>query len=165
MVWNINKSFCLGMQTLKGEPAKGTTSAEFVKIMKLIKGKADAMKKDRPGLFTQHRDFSYSYDNPQIHQLASEGLEKLGITQHDRAPLAEYSPDIHKVIEHVHGNSFIKEPTEDASVVSAKQYVQLMEKVFYEMSQASIKRDVKSLMGTYQEIIKVEGGWPKKCFR
>lgn len=136
--------------------------------MKAIQTKAELLKDEKPSLFKNGRDLVYSYDNPKIHQSAAEDLEKIGITQHDRAPLAEYSPDMHKVIEHVHSNfqrAFTKQLREDASIKTGKQYAQLMERVFFQLSQASIKRDVKSLKQTYEEIIKLGGGWPAKKYR
>ena len=156
------------MQTLKGQPAKGTTTKEFVDFMKDLKKKAEELTAKLPHLFIKDRDVVYSFDNPSIHQQALEQLEALGITQGDRAILPEYSPDIHKVIEHVHSifqREFRKQLREDASIVTFQQYHQLVEDVFYGLSQSSIKKDVKSLSSTFDEIIRLGGDWPKKQFR
>ena len=92
----------------------------------------------------------------------------MGITQDDRLPLLEYSPDIHKVIEHVHSNlqqQFSMVLREDATINPPQQYVSLLLKLFHELQQASIKRDVKSLKGTLQAIIDIGGDWPEKRLR
>lgn len=110
-----------------------------------------------------------SYDNPIIHKAATEQLETLGVSQkRDRAPLAEYSPDMHKVIEHLHSNlqkAFWLRLRGDARINTPPQYVDLLFECFYSLGKEAISRDVQSLIPTHQAIIEEEGGWPEKSFR
>jgi hypothetical protein len=162
----MKRLFFLPMQTLKGAPAKGTTTSELIIIVMNIWNEA----MDR---FKQQNEITrqpiVSYDNPIIHKAATEKLESLRVSQkRDIAPLAEYSPDMHKVIEHLHSNrqkAFWLRLRGDASIKTPPQYVDLIFECFCSLGKESISRGVQSLIPTHQAIIEEEGDWPKNIIQ
>lgn len=118
--------------------------------------------------------FDYSLDNARVHKAAySEETVAwpdkptngtFGVVQPP-----PYSPDLHKVIEHVHGticSAFRQEiqamgPAEDINTYFAK-----LKQLFYQKTTAaSVQKDCQSLKQTIQEVIKLEGAWPAAQFR
>lgn len=157
--------FLPGMQG-KDKPARGTTSEEFMGHMLGIQAATDSKWDMVPNKSEWHgrHDARYSFDNPSIHEKAVPELERLGF---ERVPLPTYSPDMHKVIEHVHANigrEFRKKLIEDASI-KKEQYASILEEIFFNITQASIAKDVMSLPDTYEEIKRLQGNWPSYRFR
>lgn len=71
--------------------------------------------------------------------------------------MSEYSPIVHKVIEHVHSilqREFWKQLREDANIVTFQQHCKILKNVFYRLRQGSMKRGVKSLSSIF-EVIKL----------
>jgi len=162
------------MQTLMGTAAKGTTSKEFVKMIKKIVAEAAKLYNQKGDKYRGRGVWEplLSYDNPCIHAGATADLEEIGITQREnRVRLPEYSPDFYKVIEHVHSNLQQKSRDvlrDDASINTPMQYVDLLFKYFKSfksLDKGGIVRDVQSLPETYQEVHRLKGGWPHKRFR
>lgn len=162
-----NKRFGLVMQGRGGQPAGGTTSDEFFKHIKKIDAKADRDWARLPNKSEWHGSsrLVYSFDNPKIHEAALPKIEELGL---ERQSLPTYSPDMHKVIEHVHGwigAEFKKRLLQDATINTPVKYAKLLEEIFFNITAAQIAKDVASLPATYQEIIRLLGDWPAKKFR
>jgi hypothetical protein len=80
-----------------------------------------------------------------------------------------YSPDMHKVIEHVHGTvvtAFRKQLREMVKPhTTIIQYCKMVEKLFYAITPQSVQDDIRSLEATWHEVIKCEGGYPSRKFR
>ena len=155
------------MQTRTGQPAKGTTSAEFVGHMKQINKATETKWNTQEGKIEWHgqNDLIHSFDNPSIHEAAVPELQKMGV---ERAELPTYSTDMHKVIEHVHGyigREFKARLLADATIVTSTKYVKLLKEIFYGMSKEVVAKDVASLPETYAEIVRLSGDWPNKKFR
>lgn len=97
-----------------------------------------------------------SSDNDSAHTRAR--LNELGIwSDDDRFDLCALSPDLHKVVEHVHAylsqalqawrrSLWPQKPTKD-------ECMSKLEELFYSVQLASIQADVDSLPYTYQAVI------------
>ncbi len=113
-------------------------------------------------------DILYSWDNDRIHVGAD--LATVGIADDMRLELPECSSDMHKVIEHVHGN-IQREfdewlwgyTTGKPTVDECKDKV--LEIFDHVVSSDSVKRDVYSLHRTYRAIINANGGYVAKNVR
>jgi hypothetical protein len=161
----------LFFQTTKNKPAKKLTAAEFLDVMRNVKTKTDACKEANPKYYKIGGPY-YSWDNASWHQAAD--LSTIGIKHEHRLPLPPNSPDMHKVIEHVVGNTKrrMKECLcDNAALTSVKDVKKAMEKVFYTKNKVtSIRKDINSLPGTYKIIHDklcaggTEGNWaPARC--
>lgn len=164
----LGNLFFLPMQTLKRQAAKGPTGQEFKDVMRRFKKTAEEINEEH-GL----GEPVYSFDNAPIHDMTL--LESIGIDGSDRAPLPARSPDMHKVIEHVFGTlegAMQQELHDDPGLCTAKQYKAVLQRLFKsKITAESVRKDIKSLAGTYNVIRKsrdeggVEGGWPPSRYR
>lgn len=106
----------------------------------------------------------FSFDNWAGHNTAAE----LGIMEGDnRVPLPPGSPDIHKVIEHIFNRlayAFGKELWLYARDDDVDVYCDVAQKILFNMDVQSIRKDIRSLVGTYQQIIKGGGAWAPRGF-
>jgi hypothetical protein len=134
-------------------PAKGTTTREFQDIMKIFVPDATA-RMQKYGLKPL-----FSWDNNRIQ--ASASLRAMGLREEQKVPLPAYSPDMHKVIEHVFAH--VKRAVQDALKQSrtrpldADDARQLVEVCFRGATTESIMRDVLSLRETYFVIAHAKG--------
>lgn len=152
------------MQTKRNQPAKTTTIEQFVDHMKQMQTKGEKLCSVKPNLFKDNRGLLYSYDNPIIHNSedTEELLEQIGILQTDRVHLPKYSPDFHKVIEHVHGwlkrkfrEKLLQEPD-----LKPEDYPKVLFQCFNELSAKSVALDVESLLNElYPAVIDADGDW------
>ena len=157
------------MQTLKKQAAKGPTAKEFLNVMRRFTRQAEKVNREH-GL----EDPLYSFDNASIHDVALLS-EEMDFDGNDRVPLPPRSPDMHKVIEHVFGTlegAMQKKLHDNPGLCTAEQYKKVLEKLFRKVITAdSVRKDIKSLKGTYDMIRKcrdaggVEGGWPPSKYR
>ena len=134
--------------------------------MKRIGRKAEQLPYVSPELFRGGEAVIMSYDNPAIHKAAAEELEAAGFDQKDKLFLPEYSPDIHKVVEHVHGQikqEFRRRLAKDTRLKSPEQMVRLLKSVFNGIKAESIKKDVLSLYATFDAIIEADGDFVCKA--
>jgi hypothetical protein len=141
------------MQRVKDKkPARGCTAAEFQFVAKHFMDEARqkfhaASFKCKPLL---------SMDNDKIHTSAK--LAAVGISKESLVELPPYSPDLHRVIERVHARictELRKRIHYDSSVRTAKQYADLLEKIFHEtQTQAVIAKDVEGLPHLWQHVAK-----------
>jgi hypothetical protein len=131
---------------------------------------------DKPIPFGFYPEFSL--DNTNVHICAYNppkgqvwAQKPPGATFGSVQPPA-YSPDLHKVIEHVHAvlcTAFMKQieqtngPSRGADI---KTYFKQLEQLFYQLiTPESIQKDAKSLRKTIEEVKRLEGGWPAAKFR
>lgn len=105
-----------------------------------------------------------SYDNAAVHSEAEEVVEGL-----NRLPHPRKSPDMHKVVEHMHAwltqkmqAWLLKEGERGVNAETAKKQLQ---DFFYSYATASIMKDVNSLPGTYKAILAAGGRYPTKRYR
>lgn len=92
------------MQT--GKKAGGPTSREFAEqVMKPAMDAAELLAKDpaHKKIFKIYKHCLFSYDNPNVHNGAWEMLRDMGFKAVWKVPLSPYSPDMHRVIEHLTG--------------------------------------------------------------
>lgn len=145
------------LQTIKGNKiAKGTTKEEFTDIMKkLVQVAREELAKVDPNLTP-----IFSYDNNKIQ--ADAKLQDMGITPEEKLELPTYSPDMHKVIEHVFGILKGQLQAEmlrtNPSKLSARKAQRMVRAYFMGgISKESIQADVKSLPVTWHIISTPEG--------
>lgn len=109
-------------------------------------------------------EWRFSYDNAKPHNKAQQALPP-----GSRLDLPALSPDMHKVVEHVHPRMaaemlrWLRQRGGKAEVAECEQELRA---VFARVATAdAVDRDVASLPGTYQAIIAAGGEFPAKSFR
>ena len=125
--------------------------------------------KELKGVRTKHlhagEEWQLSYDNASVHKkMATEG------PKHERVRLPAKSPDMHKVVEHVHGwltqkmQKWLLQQKAPIRVTPADAQAEL-ERLFKSYPKESVLGDVRSLPETYKAIIAVDGAYPIKRYR
>lgn len=113
----------------------------------------------------------FSYDNPGVHFGGDTVVGPQGSPS--RAPLPPYSPDMHKVIEHVFNTSsqILKTQVFPAVIadhrdrpLSVKTWKKIVEGTVKGTPLSSIRKDVNSLRKTYRYIIKHGGEWAPRPY-
>jgi ureidoglycolate hydrolase len=84
--------------------------------------------------------------------------------------LPAYSPDIHKVIEHVHGtvyNGFMEQlMMMEVKPATCQAFIDMVGHAFTKhVSVESVQKDIASLKDTLTQIVLAQGGWPSKKYR
>jgi hypothetical protein len=109
-------------------------------------------------------DWLISYDNAAAHKGAEQQVPGL-----NRQDLPPKSPDMHKVVEHVH--AWLTENMQQwlrgqqTSSVTPEDAQAELKRLFKSYPTDSLRRDVASLAETYQAIIDAGGAYPVKRFR
>ncbi len=119
----------------------------------------------------------YSYDNPRIHT-NPQMLERLGIIPNsfplpsgpcNTFPLPPKSPDMHRIIERVHGRictKFRKWLLDQSPKQSIQACVVALQRIFSETETASMyRKDIASYPEMLQQIVAKEGSWPERRYR
>jgi hypothetical protein len=155
---------CLPLQTKRARRiAKTLTSEEFEDVMAKVASMA------RDGLAKKGLTPLFSWDNAAVQRPAS--LDRMGITEAERVPLPDYSPDMHKVIEHMFG--LLKPLVKKQVIMPSKAKVDALEamalvKECWEYlghrTRKSIKKDVEGLKLTWL-IISTPEGEPTRAVR
>jgi hypothetical protein len=139
------------------------TSEEFEDVMAKVASMA------RDGLAKKGLTPLFSWDNAAVQRPAS--LDRMGITEAERVPLPDYSPDMHKVIEHMFG--LLKPLVKKQVIMPSKAKVDALEamalvKECWEYlghrTRKSIKKDVEGLKLTWL-IISTPEGEPTRAVR
>lgn len=153
-----------------GNAPKGTTKAEFTAILASFVAEARQLraKKGSGGEGAGEDTVWVSFDNPAIHTDVElpEGVR--------RVPLSPYSPDIHKVIEHVFGRikprlpemcwdltGGAKDPQPNLKVIR-DAYVRLVRR---HTEQETIAADVRGLVMTLRVIAAEKGEYIEKVLK
>jgi hypothetical protein len=145
--------------TIKGDKiAKSTTKQEFTDIMKkLVKVARRKLARVDPTLKPM-----FSYDNNKIQKQAK--LADMGISPEEKLELPAYSPDMHKVIEHVFAilkgqlqAEMLRNNPARLSPATAQHMVEVY--LRHGISKEGIQKDVKSLPVTWHIICTGEGDW------
>lgn len=118
----------------------------------------------------------FSLDNASVHKAAYTDptwLEKHSWAR--RASFGEiqpppYSPDCHKVIEHIHATitKAFKAKVDKLphTLETVEEYWEMVKALFYEAITAdSVRKDVDSLLKTYKAVIELGGHYPSKELR
>lgn len=167
-------SYCLLLQTKKGETAKTITAAEFVECMKEIKDKSEkCTHEDEHKKYYKKGGPYYSRDNAPWHAFAN--LQEVGIEPEDILQLPPNSPDMHKVIEKIINNTWRELHSyllEHAEVTTAKDVVAAFQKAFANnIKVETVRKLVDGLPKTYRAIqaSRMQGGsegdWPQAKYR
>lgn len=140
----------------------------------------------RAGLAKKRLTPLFSWDNAAVQRPAS--LDRMGITEAERVPLPDYSPDMHKVIEHMFGllKPMVKKQVvmPGKAKVDALEAMALVKECWEELgkrTRKSIKKDAKGLKLTWliistpdgepteavggKTLTGTGGGWAPKGFR
>jgi len=95
-----------------------------------------------------------SWDNAHNNGNAAT-MQALGGGQLRRLPLAQYAPDLHKVVEHaIHltKRGVKLEVARNPHITDARELQELVQRVFYGISKAGIQKDIKTLPSTYMAV-------------
>jgi hypothetical protein len=86
-----------------------------------------------------------------------------------RVPLPKYSPDCHRVIEHIFGQLSFKLHREmyrrGTQLTSTQAIAQYVVQQFYSLAAESMEKDAKGLPKLYDWIIEHQGAWPPRKMR
>ena len=167
------------MQNLKGSEAQTITAQEFLqKVMKPLRKLAERILAEHAHLLKSTEPI-YSLDKYSVHMRAIESsgwLHDSGDTSGNVFPLPHHAPDIHKVIQHVHGgltrsmNKFVTELRRGGG--SPRVYRLHLKHLFHDkvVTADSVRKDVDSLIETLQIIAKpvskggTNGDWAPKGY-
>ena len=145
----------LSLQTIRSKhqkDAKGTTQEEFEDAMaQLVEFARKEMKKK--GLKPL-----FSYDNNKIQ--AGADLERMGLEEDERVPLAAYMPDGHQVIEHVFGQlkaSIWNDLYEHGDIRSAHDAQARFHRLFKKLPKFSIAANAFKMPLVYEMIATEKG--------
>lgn len=163
----LQPALCL--QTSKGEPAKGMTADEYEDCIRDLRERLhelwQAYTQQNPG---EEPIWLLSSDNDSAHARAK--LDEHGIWSKDhRFALCPLSPDLHKVVEHVH--AYLSQALQAwrrslwPGKPTPQQCQDKLEQLFYDVQPASIQADVDSLPYTYQAVIDNAGLYAPFPFR
>lgn len=137
------------------------TTEEFNVLMEELVGK---LQGHAPLSLTQRESWQLSYDNAAVHSEAERVVEGI-----NRLPHPRKSPDMHKVVEHMHAWLTQKMQvwllSQEGHRVDADAAKQQLQDLFYSYDAASIMADVDSLPGTYKAIVAAGGSYPIKRYR
>lgn len=80
-----------------------------------------------------------------------------------------WSPDLHKVIEHVHGivsSAWKKQLMQMQPQSTIQEYTQVVKSIFDEKIKcSSVQKDILSLQDTFKQVIALGGAYPAKKYR
>jgi hypothetical protein len=154
------------LQTKRQKVAHGMTSDEFEDCMWDLRQFMDQLSDEVE--LKRHEHWLLSIDSDAAHTGAD--LDGRGIWPKDhRLYLPPLSPDMHKVVEHVHGNLTRQHTHWRRSLFPNKptpqQCIDKMEELFYKYPVDAIQKDVDSLLKTYDAIEHAAGMYPPKAAR
>lgn len=137
------------------------TTEEFNVLMEELVSK---LEEQAPLSLRRPERWQLSYDNAAVHSEAERVVPGVYRLPHPRK-----SPDMHKVVEHMHAWLtqemqvwLLKQEGPHVDADAAKQQLQ---DSFYSYKTASIMADVNSLPDTYKAIIAAGGSYPIKHYR
>ena len=146
--------------------AKGLTADEFKDIIEELKRvlqEPQNASKLKRGL-----SWKLSIDNDTCHTAAHLHQSNVWLNA-DRLDLPPLSPDMNKVVEHVHAWLTLKMHSWLRSRIDNKPSVQeckqQLETFFHSYPTASIQKDVDSMKSTYEAIVHEAGMYPSSPFR
>jgi hypothetical protein len=161
-------------QTQQGKPAQSPTAEEIQDLVKTVVAEVAAQTcaaGEQPDIL---KPFPHGFvpcislDNAPVHTRAKVAL----VAQHVPCTFEEippYSPDIHKVIEHVHAivhQAFmarLRRCQVDNLPESMSDVFRIVRHLFKtKITTAGIQEDILSLQATLQAIINRGGQWPEK---
>lgn len=159
------------LQTKEGNVAKTFSAAEVNNVMTHFQCKAiQVIEEQFKGDETKINEMQpiFSLDNAPVH---CDVEEIFGVGS--RVPLPPYSPDMHKVIEHVF--NYVRQyvlvqrlPALAADNVNTPQsrhfWPALVEEALFTVTAESIREDISSLRDTYEYILKFKGARAPKPF-
>lgn len=155
-----------------GKKAAGPTTKEFAEqVMKPMLDAAKALAKEpaHKDIFKTYKHCMFSYDNPKIHTGAWAMLKAMGINEDWKVPLSPYSPDLHRVIEHLHGiaeAAFKRWMYEHPQTHSLQKYKTEFKRIFAECCKPeSIAADVQGLPELYKWVAAHKGDWAPRKMR
>jgi hypothetical protein len=157
------------VQTLAGNVAEGPTKEEFRDFVKSCTTKLQELTGNPRFRASQ---VHWSWDNPTIHGSVADGDWKgLGITDRNFMAVPTYSPDMHKVIEHIHAN-VCRSLQRDINALRGKgtskgltYFTDKLQGHFQAYQAESVEADVRSLAAeTLREVISRKGDRPPAMY-
>lgn len=111
----------------------------------------------------------YSYDNPRIHT-NPDMLQRLGINPDLNAfPLPPKSPDMHRIIERVHGRictRFRKWLADQPQKQTIQACIAKLREIFFQTETPTVhQNDIASYHEMLQQIVERQGAWPERRYR
>jgi hypothetical protein len=167
------------LQTVKGEVAKAPPATEIQDLVRKIW--ADVRVKD-PQWAKQCEEGQaqvyWSWDNCPAHTLAmAEWDKKDSWRKKEGIPGVvvwppKYSPDLHQVIEHAHGNTvrrfreWLIAHCHDAPLPQVLDYIPIIRKCFHDSNTVEgIRKNVERLTMVYEKVIESGGGYIAREWR
>ena len=151
---------------MEGEVAKDLTAAEFRETIEDLK--AELSKRSNKKKLKAGQHWILSIDNDSRHTAAR--LHEHGVwLNKDRLALPPRSPDMNKVVEHVHAwltnkmHCWLRSRAD--SKPTAQECMQQLKTFSSQYPRASIQADVDSMKETYAAIQNVAGMYPAAKFR
>jgi hypothetical protein len=150
------------LQTGTGKDAHDITAEEFPL---LVGGLMEVLQSRRAEAGLQeNEDWVLSFDNATPHTGAADMVD-----EGHRFPLPPNSPDMHKVVEHVHPfvcqrmDKWVQQQgNRKFTMAECKQQLR---DIAQQISKHSVHRDVMSLRDTYSAIVAAGGRYPTKLLR
>ncbi len=111
----------------------------------------------------------YSYDNPRIHTNPAM-LQRLGIWPGINSfPLPPKSPDMHRIIERVHGRictRFRDWLANQPQKQTIQACIAKLEEIFRKFETPAVhQHDIASYHEMLQQIVEKQGAWPERPYR
>lgn len=165
------------MQTQQGKPALSPTAQEIQDLVKAVVAEiaaqtcAEGEEPDTLKPFPAGFVPCISLDNAPVHTRAKEAM----VAQHmpctfERIP--PYSPDIHKVIEHVHGivqrafqRNLLRRSAENLPDTVPELFATMRSIFDRKVTTTLVRKDILSLQATLQAIIDNKGRYPERKLR
>lgn len=146
-----NETLLPRLQTMKREDAKVMVRQEFEDLMTIAFERAEELGLPKDQQF-------WSWDNAHAN-MTTEDAERLGRAG-IRLPLPPWSPDMHRVIEHVMHTvktGFAERLDYAAELPSPRQMQHMVQDIFYSIPKEHTKADCDTLPLTYESIRMPQG--------
>lgn len=142
-----------------------------LEAMTRVPGAADTSSRPIPPSWQAE----WSLDNANVHKAAYTDpawLKKPLNARFGEVQPPPYSPDFHKVIEHVHGTlcsafkKWLREHAEEAALMDLPTLFKQLEQLFYKcITKESVQKDVMSLSETIIQVRALKGAYPAARYR
>jgi hypothetical protein len=149
------------LQTTTGNKAQGITAAEFNDYLTSLLQELER-RRGEAGL-RRGEKWILCFDNARVHSHAAEVMGNRA----ERWPQPPHSPDMQKVIEHVHGqldksmHTWLRKQrkTDPRAHITPAACQQEVQAAFNRLKADSILRDVNTLPDTWQAIVAAGGSY------
>lgn len=180
---NLMPALCAQKQDKQGKTVecKAPNAPEIQKFIEDVHEKLDSLTITPGQLETFKRPIpsgwraEWSLDNAAVHKKAYEDPaweKKPKNASFGQVQPPPYSPDMHKVIEHVHGTLcsafrvWLEANHKEAAEMDIPTLFKQLEKLFYQhITVQSVRKDLQSLAKTFSQVKELNGAYPAAKYR